>query len=394
MGIRSAVPIQSPGTLLALAAWLSIAASPLDASPTHTFSSRVCGTQDPTPEQAAQVESVIEAKSAGLESGSNVGCLVPVAFHVITNSSEGNVTDEQIQEQIEEMNLDFSGAYGGYDTGYRFVLSSIDRTNNATWFTMVQDSKNQMRAMEALGIDPAHHLNVYTGDIDALGWSSLPWGIAENDIHQGIVIHYESLPGGTLDGFNLGRTATHETGHYFGLFHTFFGGCTEPNDYVTDTPEEAEPASGCPPDTEDSCPSAGMDPIHDYLDYSDDPCYHGFTAGQDARMDQTLAAYRPTLLQQQVAVGAPAGPGVTLLSAAPNPTRGPTRLSFTLPQVARVRLSIIDVAGRAVASLAEGVFAAGRYERVFDPSSRADGVYFAVLTAGSRRITQPLVITR
>jgi hypothetical protein len=380
---------------LALAACLSIAAPSLHASPTHTFSSRVCGTQDPTPEEAAQVQSVIEARSSSLESTTNVGCLVPVAFHVITNGVDGNLTDEQIQEQIGEMNRDFGGAYGGYDTGYRFVLSSIDRTNNATWFTMVEDSKNQMRAMEALGIDPAHHLNIYTGDIAALGWSSLPWGVAENDIHQGIVIHYESVPGGNMTGFNLGRTATHETGHYFGLFHTFFGGCTEPNDYVADTPEEAEPASGCPPDTEDTCPSPGSDPIHDYLDYSDDPCYDGFTAGQDARMDQTVTAYRPTLLQQQVAVGAPAAaPGVTFLSAAPNPTRGPTRLTFRLPKSEPIRLAIVDAAGRAVASLADGVFEAGHYERVFDPGSRAGGVYFAVLTTPSARITRPLIITR
>jgi len=388
------VSFHSPGTILALAAFLSFAPSPLHASSIRTFSARICGTHDPTREQAVQIQAVLEAGSAS-NGASSVGCLIPVAFHVITNGAEGNVTDEQIAEQIDEMNLDFGGAYGGYDTGYRFVLSSVDRTSNATWFTMAQDSKNQMRAMEALGIDPAHHLNVYTANIAALGWSSLPWGNAETDIHTGIVIHYGSLPDGDLDGFNLGRTATHETGHYFGLFHTFFGGCTEPGDYVSDTPQEAEPASGCPPDNLDTCPSAGLDPIHDYLDYSDDPCYDGFTAGQDARMDQTVIAFHPSLLQQAVAVRAPVTPpGTTWLSAAPNPASGPATVAFRLTTQEPIRLSIVDVAGRTVASLADGIFPAGRFERVFDPGSRANGVYFAVLSTASARITRPLVIAR
>jgi hypothetical protein len=396
MRLRSAVSFHSPGTILALAALLSIAAPPLHASSARTFSSRICGTQDPTPDEAAQVQAVLEAKSSSLGGlNSNLGCVVPVAFHVITNGTQGNVTDQQIAEQIDEMNLDYSGSYGGYDTGYRFVLSSIDRTNNATWFTVVMDSNNQKRLEEALGVDPTHHLNIYTADIDALGWSSLPWGNPEGDIHQGVFVHYQSLPGGNLEEFNLGRTATHETGHYFGLFHTFFGGCSEPNDFVADTPQEAEAASGCPPDNLDTCPSAGMDPIHDYLDYSDDPCYDGFTAGQDARMDQTIVAYRPSLLPQPVAVRAPVTiPGAPSLSAAPNPASGPATVAFRLQAQGQIRLSIVDVAGRTVASLADGIFPAGRFERVFDPGSRANGVYFAVLSTASTRITRPLVIAR
>jgi hypothetical protein len=395
MRFRSVSSSASPGTFLALAALLSIAA-PLYASTTPVSHSRTCGTPDPTPDQAEQVQATLEARqsSLGIMSG-NVGCIVPVAFHVITSGADGNVTDEQIAEQIDEMNLDFSGSYGGVDTGYRFVLSSIDRTDNASWFTMVIDSHDQKRAQEALGIDPSHHLNVYTANIDALGWSSFPWGVAEDDIHQGIVIHYESLPGGNKDGFNLGRTATHETGHYFGLFHTFFGGCTEPNDFVADTPEEAQPASGCPPDNLDTCPSVGTDPIHNYLDYSDDPCYDGFTAGQDARMDGMVETYRPTLLQQQVAVRAPAmSPTSLSLSEAPNPATGPAMLDFRLATSRWIRLSILDVAGRTVASLADGLFPAGRFERVFDTTSRSNGVYFAVLTTGSTRITRPIVVAR
>ena len=249
---------------------------------------------------------MLEAKSSSLGGlNSNLGCVVPVAFHVITNGTQGNVTDQQIAEQIDEMNLDYSGSYGGYDTGYRFVLSSIDRTNNATWFTVVMDSNNQKRLEEALGVDPTHHLNIYTADIDALGWSSLPWGTPKATSTRASLSITSRCPVGTSRNSTWVARPRTRPAITSDCSTPSSEDAAEPNDFVADTPQEAEAASGCPPDNLDTCPSAGMDPIHDYLDYSDDPCYDGFTAGQDARMDQTIVAYRPSLLPQPVAVRAP-----------------------------------------------------------------------------------------
>ena len=86
---------------------------------------------------------------------------------------------------------------------------------------------------------------------------------------SGATNNFDTVPGGTLNGFNLGRTATHEVGHWLGLAHTFDGySCTGAGDLVADTPVQVGPSSGCPIGR-DSCPNQpGLDPIHNYMDYS------------------------------------------------------------------------------------------------------------------------------
>lgn len=221
------------------------------------------------------------------------GGVINVYFHVINNgisSANGNIPDTQIAAQMNVLNAAFAG------TGWSFNLVSTDRTTNASWYTMSGGSV-EAAAKAALHQGSADDLNIYTANIGGglLGWATFPSAYASNPTNDGVVLLYSSLPGGSAAPYNLGDTATHEVGHWMGLYHTFQGGCvrsTSGGDIVADTSAEKSPAYGCPVNR-DSCQNlAGLDPIYNFMDYTDDACMSEFSLLQDARIDSVYSAYR------------------------------------------------------------------------------------------------------
>ncbi|SFC08785.1 Pregnancy-associated plasma protein-A [Nocardioides terrae] len=229
-------------------------------------------------------------KGATAASSGRIGATVPVYFHVMLSASgAGDVTQSQIDQQISVLNRDYAGGKSSTaaDLGVTFTLAGVDRYKNNSWHQDKQSST--YRRQTRLGGKNA--LNVWLVDFSYLGIATFPWDYARQGAIDGIRVQYSSLPGGSIANYNLGETASHEAGHWFGLYHTFQGGCTATNDEVTDTPAQSSATSGCPAGR-DSCSLPGLDPIHNFMDYSYDSCYLEFTQGQADRASQMWAAYR------------------------------------------------------------------------------------------------------
>lgn len=249
-----------------------------------------CGTEDPNFSEQIAAEQFVSSytnSSGKRDSLAQAAQVINVYFHVITSSSgEGAVSDSRISRQVRVLNDGFAG------TGFSFVLAGTDRTANNDWYNMGYNSQAERRAKTALRRGTADDLNIYTTSGGGfLGWATWPHKYQSQSELDGIVLAAGSLPGGPIANYNEGDTATHEAGHWFGLYHTFQNGCSTNGDYVSDTPAERYPARGCPVNL-DTCPEPGFDPIHNFMDYTYDSCIYEFTPGQAQRMQDYFATYR------------------------------------------------------------------------------------------------------
>ncbi|KAL9934703.1 hypothetical protein V8E36_006478 [Tilletia maclaganii] len=144
-----------------------------------------------------------------------------------------------------------------------------------------------------------HAQTVYTAYLanQLLGFATFPWDYGSAPYLDGVVIHTESLPSNTstFAPYNKGRTATHEIGHWLGLYHPFQNdtcASRDPGDYVSDTPQQSTPTFGCPA-RKDSCTWVwGLDSVSSFMDYTDDACMQRFTTGQRQRMNALSTRFR------------------------------------------------------------------------------------------------------
>lgn len=224
---------------------------------------------------------------------------VPVVFHVVSKGrgiENGDVPTKMLRNQLDVLNQSFAGASGeaAANTPFRFSLMAVTRTVNERWFSAGLGSEAEREMKTALRVGGPDVLNFYVTDAGGvyLGWATFPQSYQSDPLRDGVVVLHSSLPGGSLAPYNEGDTGTHEVGHWLGLYHTFQGGCGAVfNDFVSDTPAERSPAFRCPVGR-DTCPTAGVDPIENFMDYSDDFCMYRFTPGQSSRMEALSLRYR------------------------------------------------------------------------------------------------------
>jgi len=234
---------------------------------------------------------------------------IPVVVHILErNNGTGGMPDSRVTSQIEILNEDFlaiSGTNGGPGTDIQieFYLATEDPSGNPT--TGITRSVNDTwyndggAYYNSLAWDTNRYLNIYTNNGGgALGYvPNLPQGgIAGLNSDRVVILHSTFGRNAPFNPYNLGRTVTHEVGHYLGLEHTFAGGCSGTSytngDWIVDTNPESSPTGGCP-NSRTSCGQPA--PIHNYMDYSYDICMNQFTPEQANRMRCSLIHYRPNL---------------------------------------------------------------------------------------------------
>lgn len=262
---------------------------------------RRCATPVGPAEARAEVEAALDLwRSLGGGVQAVPKRTIPVAVHVVRqNPQTGEVTDQQILDQIEVLNRGFK------KSAFRFELASVDRTDRKKWHRkcFAFNARGGIRApyrkmTKRLAVDPSTTLNLYTCDLirqNVLGFAMLPWYFLGESPLDAVVVDYRTLPDGDAVPYDEGDTAVHEVGHWLGLYHTFQGGCAAPGDEVADTPYEAEPAFGCPIGRDTCTDDPGLDPVTNYMDYSDDACLVKLSKGQRKRVKNAVDLYRPGL---------------------------------------------------------------------------------------------------
>ena len=261
-----------------------------------------CGTKPlSNTELEADAARVAQLKSRG--EGRKPGSVITITtyVHVLHDGVEGWIPESTIREQIRVLNNAYESR------GFRFEMAAStpgnpnpDYSNNAAWFNDAELSFKQ-----ALKEGSGDDLNIYTNSGGGfLGYAYYPIVVGSAyEVFDGVVLAYGTLPGAVQPGisdipgfiYNLGDTGTHEVGHYLGLLHTFEGQCSRNNDGVADTPAEKSPDFYCTIGR-DTCNDGGglvrLDPIHNFMDYSDDVCLNEFTGGQAERMNLQWVLYR------------------------------------------------------------------------------------------------------
>jgi len=238
--------------------------------------------------------------------------VIPVVFHVVWKTSAQNISDAMIESQVEILSEDFrkmAGTNGwntdpvGDDSKYEWRLATVDPNGDPTngitrtETTVTSFGMNNAVKYTAQGGHDAwpsqYYLNFWVCNLSGglLGYAQFPGG---NPATDGVVCLYSSV-GRNSPGYpyHMGRTGTHEIGHWMNLYHTFQNGCSPPGDYCDDTPYISSPTFGCPTGSS-SCSSLNM--VENYMDYSDDLCMNIYTIDQDDRMDVSTNNFRSDLL--------------------------------------------------------------------------------------------------
>ncbi len=299
----------------------------------NVYAQRTCGANEVLMRQLQenpemqQIRDAIEQRTTQfIQSGGakdRVVVTIPVVVHVVWNTSAENISDAAIQSQIDVLNADFrrTNADAGNTPSYfqgvaadceiNFCMAQRDPNGNATNGIIRRQTNvtsfglnDNMKFYSSGGSDAwprDQYLNLWVCDLTSgyLGYAQFPGGPANTD---GVVCDYAYFGTiGSQQPFHLGRTATHEVGHWLNCYHIWGDDGTSCNgtDNVSDTPNQADETYNCPTGIRLSCNNGpNGDMYMNYMDYTDDACMNVFTTGQKNRMQALFGSggFRAPLL--------------------------------------------------------------------------------------------------
>jgi hypothetical protein len=226
---------------------------------------------------------------------------IPVVVHVVYKTAAENISQAQVQSQIDILNADFRKLNAdrinvpalfsalAADCEVNFVLSQTVRTpTTKKSFSYTNDGVKKSSLGGSDPVSPTTKLNIWACNLGGglLGYAQFPGGAAATD---GVVCLYSAFGNTSAVPYNKGRTATHEVGHWLNLRH-IWGDATCGSDLVSDTPTHNDANYGCPATGHKStCTGTPVEMTMNYMDYTDDACMYMFSTGQKARVQATVA---------------------------------------------------------------------------------------------------------
>ena len=382
-------------------------------------------------------QQLLKIKSTGLKrTGASTILKIPVVVHIIHNEITGaiqnsNIPDQQVLDQIAVLNEDYRRTnadaintpflYSGVasDIEIEFCLANRNPLGQlTTGITRTYDSKSPFvyptddAYIKSLAYWPSdNYLNLWVcrisyGTSKLLGYAQFPSnsglsGLATDEgpaTTDGVVIHYSvfgrNVP--TDTHYNLGRTATHEIGHWLGLLHTWGDGDCTVDDNCTDTPncdgQYFSDKSTCIAPLQ--CPNTRR-MIENYMDYSDDACMNIFTVDQKSRMQSSISL-SPRRANLQNSNGCCdtckvlAIPVYTELKAFPNPAQGHVTLDIHFNNDTNIDVKIYNYLGKNLFDK-ENIYMKD-FTELIDVSGWSNGMYIAVVRANGEKYIQRIII--
>lgn len=376
---------------------------------------------------------------------------IPIVFHIIhsgTTVPARNISQAQVNSQIVILNNDYRKLNADFSTYVKqsaFISASadveinfcaakvdpsgtvlaepgIDRINVTTkgWNALPYSTGYIESTVKPGSIwDPTKYYNVWVlefggSDILTLGYAQFPvvpsgttpvtdmvgqGGAANTD---GVVISYKYIGniGTATAPYNKGRTLTHETGHWLGLWHIWGdeNNCIG-TDYVADTPNQEGENSSCPSTNgavkTDACATVAPGyNYQNYMDYTDDKCMAMFTNGQKARMQAVMAnCVRRMTLNNAVSclsVGIEEEVAGVIMDVFPNPTNGQVNINVELMDAQEYSVSVINTLGQTVKEAKQAASNGGLVK--LDLSDQTQGVYFVTVKSKTASVTKRVIL--